>query len=229
MQGGWFYGAHIWAARGVTLAEGLNRYFQSTNHQIRSIQVFGVDGRDLTVPPLLLLLCPEIDRGGGGSESERASSVRIRSGEMLGKRQRSMLMRRTTSVASLPSVAKQVRQASGGDRARAVPSSSASAGAVGTGGAISLRRDASDLAGMMTAAFLTACGFCGKGLGPGKDTYIYRGEVAFCSHECRELQIEQDELMEQNCSLTSIREAAPSAAGGSDQSGSGAGDAVAAA
>uniref|UniRef100_A0ACD5ZJU5 Uncharacterized protein n=2 Tax=Avena sativa TaxID=4498 RepID=A0ACD5ZJU5_AVESA len=148
---------------------------------------------------------------------------------MLGKRQRSMLMRRTTSVASLPSVAKQVRQASGGDRARAVPSSSASDGAVGTGGAISLRRDASDLAGMMTAAFLTACGFCGKGLGPGKDTYIYRGEVAFCSHECRELQIEQDELMEQNCSLTSIREAAPSAAGGSDQSGSGAGDAVAAA
>ena len=55
-----------------------------------------------------------------------------------------------------------------------------------------------------------------------------RGEVAFCSHECRERQIEQDELMEQNCSLTSIREA-PSAAGGSDQSGSGGKDAVAAA
>uniref|UniRef100_A0ACD5Z5J8 Uncharacterized protein n=1 Tax=Avena sativa TaxID=4498 RepID=A0ACD5Z5J8_AVESA len=163
----------------------------------------------------------------GGSEG--ASSERIRSGEMLGKRQRSMLMRRTTSVASLPSVAKQVRQASGGDRARAGPSSSASAGAVGTGGATMPMRDASDLAGVMTAAFLTACGFCGKGLGPGKDTYIYRGEVAFCSHECREWQIEQDELMEQNCSLTSIREAAPSAAGGSDQSGSGAGDAVAAA
>ena len=83
-------------------------------------------------------------------------------------------MRRTTSVASLPSVAKQVRQASGGDKARAGPSSSASAGAVGTGGATSPGRHAGDLAGMMTAAFLTACGFCGKGLGPGKDTYIYR-------------------------------------------------------
>ncbi|KAM0887758.1 hypothetical protein ACQ4PT_028794 [Festuca glaucescens] len=148
---------------------------------------------------------------------------------MLGKRQRSMVMRRTTSVASLPSAAKQVRQASGGDRARAWPSSSASAGAVGTGGATSPSRDADGLVGVVTAAFLAACFFCGKGLGPGKDTYIYRGEVAFCSDECREQQIEQDVLMEQNCSLTSIREAAPSAPGGSDQSGSGAGDAVAAA
>jgi hypothetical protein len=91
---------------------------------------------------------------------------------MLGKRQRSMLMRRTTSVSSLPSVAKQVRQAD--DKARAGPSSSASAGAVGTGAATSPGRDADELAGIMTAAFLAACGFCGKGLGPGKDTYIYR-------------------------------------------------------
>ncbi|CAM0944137.1 unnamed protein product [Alopecurus aequalis] len=150
---------------------------------------------------------------------------------MLGKRQRSMLMRRTTSVASLPSEAKQVRQASGDDKVRAGPTSSASAGAVGTGGATSPGRHAGDLAFVMTAAFLAACSFCGKGLGPGKDTYIYRGEVAFCSHECRERRMEQDELMEQNCSLTSIRETPPSAAAGSDQSGSGGGggDAVAAA
>ncbi|KAM0927121.1 hypothetical protein ACQ4PT_003217 [Festuca glaucescens] len=149
---------------------------------------------------------------------------------MLRKRQRSMVMRRTTSVASLPSAAKQVRQASGGsDRARAGRSSSASAGAVGTGGAAWPSRDADGLVGVVTAAFLAACFFCGKGLGPGKDTYIYRGEVAFCSAECREHQIEQDEPMEQNCSLTSIREAAPSAPGGSDQSGSCPGDAVAAA
>jgi len=56
-----------------------------------------------------------------------------------------------------------------------------------------------------------------------------RGEVAFCSQECREKQIEYDERMEQTCSLTSIKEA-PSVAGasGSDQSGSG-GETVAAA
>ncbi|XP_051192733.1 uncharacterized protein [Lolium perenne] len=149
---------------------------------------------------------------------------------MLGKRHRSMVMRRTTSVASLPPAPKQVRQEGGaGDiSARAGPSSSASA--VGTGAAAAWpRSDADGLVGVVTAAFLAACFFCGKALGPGKDTYIYRGEVAFCSAECRERMIEQDEMMEQNCSLTSIREAAPSAPGGSDQSGSGPGDAVAAA
>ena len=56
-----------------------------------------------------------------------------------------------------------------------------------------------------------------------------RGEVAFCSQECREKQIEYDERMEQTCSLTSIKEApSVSGAGGSDQSGSG-GETVAAA
>ncbi|XP_044952295.1 FCS-Like Zinc finger 7-like [Hordeum vulgare subsp. vulgare] len=151
---------------------------------------------------------------------------------MLGKRQRSMLMRRTTSLASMPSVPKQVRQGSGGDddkHPRAGPSSSVSAGAVGMGGGggyPSPRRDA--FAGLMiTAAFLSACGFCAKPLGPGEDTYIYRGEVAFCSHECREHQIEKDELMEQNCTITSIREAPSDQSGGGG--GSGGGDAVAAA
>lgn len=90
-------------------------------------------------------------------------------------------MRRTTSLASMPSVPKQVRQGSGGgggdkDKpARARPSSSVSAGAVGTGGGgyPSPGRDA--FAGLMiTAAFLSACGFCAKPLGPGEDTYIYR-------------------------------------------------------
>jgi hypothetical protein len=28
--------------------------------------------------------------------------------------------------------------------------------------------------GWITAAFLTVCGLCGRALGPGKDTYIYR-------------------------------------------------------
>jgi hypothetical protein len=63
---------------------------------------------------------------------------------LLGKRQRSMLV--------LPSVAKQARQASGG---------AGDTGAVG-------------IPGLIPAAFLAACGLCGKGLGPGKDTYVYR-------------------------------------------------------
>jgi hypothetical protein len=56
-----------------------------------------------------------------------------------------------------------------------------------------------------------------------------RGEVAFCSQECREKQIEYDERMEQTCSLTSIKEV-PSVPGASssDQSGNG-GETVAAA
>jgi hypothetical protein len=88
---------------------------------------------------------------------------------MLGKRHRSMVMRRTTSVASLPPAPKQVRQDGGGadSRARAGPSSSASAAAWP-------RSDADGLVGVVTAAFLAACFFCGKALGPGKDTYIYR-------------------------------------------------------
>lgn len=69
----------------------------------------------------------------------------------------------------------------------------------------------------MIVGFILLCAAC-------------RGEVAFCSHECREKQIEYDERMEQTCSLTSIKEALPSVSGasGSDQSGSG-GETVAAA
>ncbi|KAI5018994.1 hypothetical protein ZWY2020_043882 [Hordeum vulgare] len=53
---------------------------------------------------------------------------------MLDKRQRSMLMHQTTSLASMPSVRKQVHQGGDGDKQpRAGPSSSVSAGAVGMG------------------------------------------------------------------------------------------------
>ncbi|KAL5070078.1 hypothetical protein RYX36_020965 [Vicia faba] len=33
--------------------------------------------------------------------------------------------------------------------------------------------------------FLTFCFYCNKNLDQGKDIYMYRGEMAFCSHECR--------------------------------------------
>ncbi|WVZ73649.1 hypothetical protein U9M48_021934 [Paspalum notatum var. saurae] len=157
---------------------------------------------------------------------------RIESRSALGKRPRSKVLPRTASMVTVPSAAKQGRQ----ERGAGVPSSSslpsgrAGMGPGGGGGA-ALRGyySGSYYAGVETAAFLKACGLCNRRLGPGHDTFIYRGEVAFCSDECREKQIEYDERMEQTCSLTSIKEApSVSAASGSDQSGSG-GETVAAA
>ncbi|XP_074569216.1 FCS-Like Zinc finger 7-like [Curcuma longa] len=47
-----------------------------------------------------------------------------------------------------------------------------------------------------TESFLRACGLCNRSLGPGRDAYIYRGEIAFCSLECRQQRINLDERKE---------------------------------
>ncbi|XP_074568786.1 FCS-Like Zinc finger 7-like [Curcuma longa] len=47
-----------------------------------------------------------------------------------------------------------------------------------------------------TAAFLRACGLCNRRLGPGRDAFMYRGEIAFCSLECRQQHINLDEQKE---------------------------------
>ncbi|KAJ1281080.1 hypothetical protein BS78_04G280800 [Paspalum vaginatum] len=156
---------------------------------------------------------------------------RIESGTALGKRPRSKVLPRTASMVTVPSAAKQGRQ----ERGAGVPSSSslpAGRGGMGPGGGGAVPRgyhSGGHHAWVEGAAFLKACGLCNRRLGPGHDTFIYRGEVAFCSQECREKQIEYDERMEQTCSMTSIKEApSVSGASGSDQSGSG-GETVAAA
>ncbi|KAF9622608.1 hypothetical protein IFM89_032507 [Coptis chinensis] len=46
--------------------------------------------------------------------------------------------------------------------------------------------------------FLSFCYTCKKHLGQGKDIYIYRGEKAFCSHECRYQEILLEEGMEKS-------------------------------
>ncbi|CAK9328163.1 unnamed protein product [Citrullus colocynthis] len=46
-----------------------------------------------------------------------------------------------------------------------------------------------------TPDFLRSCHLCGKNL-EGKDIYMYRGEMAFCSSECRSSQIMKDEKKE---------------------------------
>ncbi|MCD7471852.1 hypothetical protein HAX54_012593 [Datura stramonium] len=43
------------------------------------------------------------------------------------------------------------------------------------------------------ANFLRTCGLCNLRLAPGRDIYMYRGDTAFCSMECREQQMKQDE------------------------------------
>ncbi|GKB74319.1 MARD1-like protein [Tanacetum coccineum] len=41
--------------------------------------------------------------------------------------------------------------------------------------------------------FLTACHFCKRRLITGRDIFMYRGDSSFCSFECRQQQISQDE------------------------------------
>ncbi|OIV98425.1 hypothetical protein TanjilG_16752 [Lupinus angustifolius] len=45
---------------------------------------------------------------------------------------------------------------------------------------------------MQIPHFLTTCCLCKTHLTPGRDIYMYRGDTAFCSLECREHQIRQD-------------------------------------
>lgn len=47
-----------------------------------------------------------------------------------------------------------------------------------------------------TPHFLQTCGLCNCRLAPGRDIYMYRGDTAFCSLECREQQIKQDKRKE---------------------------------
>lgn len=53
-----------------------------------------------------------------------------------------------------------------------------------------------DFSAYPTSAFLSSCHLCSKKL-HGKDIYMYRGEKAFCSTECRSRQIMMDERKEQ--------------------------------
>ncbi|KAJ8762679.1 hypothetical protein K2173_011159 [Erythroxylum novogranatense] len=61
-----------------------------------------------------------------------------------------------------------------------------------------------------TAHFLRACSLCQRNLIPGHDIYMYRGDSAFCSLECRQQQMSQDERKEK-CSMASKKQTVPSA------------------
>ncbi|XP_008809319.2 FCS-Like Zinc finger 5 [Phoenix dactylifera] len=69
-------------------------------------------------------------------------------------------------------------------------------------------RSSGDFGMVETAPFLKACSLCKRRLGPGRDTFMYRGDIAFCSLECRQQQMNLDERKEK-CSLTSMKDAPP--------------------
>ncbi|CAA7047899.1 unnamed protein product [Microthlaspi erraticum] len=46
--------------------------------------------------------------------------------------------------------------------------------------------------------FLRSCSLCKRQLVPGRDIYMYRGDRAFCSLECRQKQITVDERKEKS-------------------------------
>ncbi|XP_042445977.1 FCS-Like Zinc finger 15-like [Zingiber officinale] len=61
-----------------------------------------------------------------------------------------------------------------------------------------------------TSPFLENCYLCRKKLQQGKDIYMYRGDRAFCSEECRRRQIFMDEesVRRDQCSVSASSAAA---------------------
>ncbi|KAD4386200.1 hypothetical protein R6Q59_009450 [Mikania micrantha] len=53
------------------------------------------------------------------------------------------------------------------------------------------RRNSADYS--ETPHFLTVCRLCNRRLISGRDIFMYRGDSAFCSFECRQEQMNQDE------------------------------------
>ncbi|XP_006661172.2 FCS-Like Zinc finger 6 [Oryza brachyantha] len=72
-----------------------------------------------------------------------------------------------------------------------------------------IRRNSADYCAVETAAFLRACGLCRRRLGPGRDTFMYKGEAAFCSLECRQQHMTQEEWNDKCAVLTSRKKEAP--------------------
>ncbi|CAN6567786.1 unnamed protein product [Malus baccata var. baccata] len=68
------------------------------------------------------------------------------------------------------------------------------------------RRNSASQDVVETAHFLRTCGLCKRQLASGRDIYMYRGDTAFCSLECREQQMKQDERIEKCKAVSSKKE-----------------------
>lgn len=69
--------------------------------------------------------------------------------------------------------------------------------------------------GEVAAHFLQTCLLCKRSLGLGTDIYMYRGDSAFCSAECRHEQI----LIDEKCSVE-VRKRKESSVGGNHRQSS---------
>ncbi|CAN6174112.1 unnamed protein product [Urochloa humidicola] len=81
-----------------------------------------------------------------------------------------------------------------------------------------MRRYSADYSVVESAAFLRACGLCRRRLGPGRDTFMYKGEAAFCSLECRERHITKEEWKDK-CTVKSVSNNKDAAAGAAPVTG----------
>ncbi|WVZ19722.1 hypothetical protein V8G54_007044 [Vigna mungo] len=73
-----------------------------------------------------------------------------------------------------------------------------------------------------TPEFLRVCFLCKRRLVPGRDIYMYKGDSAFCSSECREKQMKQDERKDNNkCGVASKKQVAATPSGSQVRSNKG--------
>ncbi|KAL4585969.1 hypothetical protein LXL04_010597 [Taraxacum kok-saghyz] len=68
-----------------------------------------------------------------------------------------------------------------------------------------MRSAALSYAGYEEPHFLEACTLCSKPLGHNSDIFMYRGNTPFCSQECRQEQIENDEARERRWKVSSSK------------------------
>ncbi|KAH7656255.1 Zf-FLZ domain-containing protein [Dioscorea alata] len=105
---------------------------------------------------------------------------------LLGKRNRAKMGRATSMAEISPAVvAEQVMQDSQPPQQRNEDGGQPTRGAQ--------RRTIAELPAEPISSFLKACQLCRRRLVAGRDIFMYRGDMAFCSTECRQLQMDMDE------------------------------------
>ncbi|PKA50274.1 hypothetical protein AXF42_Ash013363 [Apostasia shenzhenica] len=65
--------------------------------------------------------------------------------------------------------------------------------------------------------FLDSCFLCRKPLSGNRDIFMYRGDMPFCSEECRQEQIELDDAREKNWKIAVRKERQPKQMNSSSQ------------
>ncbi|XP_028114380.1 FCS-Like Zinc finger 6-like [Camellia sinensis] len=118
---------------------------------------------------------------------------------LLGKRPRPPI-KRTTSMTEF------TLDLSIGDAPPQPPAAGFDQRYLGSATAVSPRNHRRNLADFVeTPHFLRSCFLCKRRLVPGRDIFMYKGDSAFCSLECRQQQMNQDERKEKKCSLTASK------------------------